>query len=392
MKYTLLLTKGDNAPFPTIRRSLCEDNTSFKEIILPVYRYGNLEINHKIKIYDCLNIKKVIDIKIYKKLDKFNSIYIFISNFFFLLSYLIKNKKNIFITDGIQNTFIILILNKILFSNSKVIFYNGDKLDKFYAYYKEKGFINLVYNKLLSKFLFFCRSFNLNYSYATLYSSKYIEKWDKRLFKFNSKSETIEVPFPFLDLNKNNYNRDFDQFLYLGNLDKSDGIYEVIKIIDILNNKHGKNKKLISIGGEISQIAELKSFVQKLNLENHIIFYPFCENLNKFHDNIFKSSYAFAYYQNFNSYSMVENGKVLYYLNFKIPVITSSYAFLRHKIDKKMGYVGNRNEDIINYLLNFDYENKYNSLIYNIENYYISRSDNNFITKFYDLINVPKNY
>jgi len=369
--YIFYSNQKDYNPSDVFQKFFLEKKINFYTIETGNYIF-NKKKNLKFSIFFRNNKLKQ---KIVKSLGYNNFINIFLFNlhnliFFFKNrnSIIKENCNNILIAQGIANLFISKIINFFLKKKLKIIYFNGDIIpenpQETNLYPQKK---NSILNYLLFYMNFILRFIILKTT-KTLYYNEKIYYWDKK--KFGKIHSFSIIPFLF-DTNikkaKNIKKKRFE-FVHLGNIERSNGIIETIKILNDLEKK-GIKSRLTVISSKIKSFYknnEIKKYKNKIDIR----LFDFLEE--KKLKNILRSAtfgMALYFFKDKKRRSNVMNGKVYFYLKNNLPVITTNYCSFGNDIKlKKLGFCSNDHNMILNFITNLKLNELY-KIRKNIINY-----------------------
>ena len=319
-----------------------------------------------------------------KKLYFNNFLNIFLFSFFNLLFFYKhrnffydENKKNILIAQGISNLIISKLINFISLKKIKIIYFNGDILPE------NASETNLNNKNYLSiqNYVLFCLYYFLRFiilkTTKIMYDNNKILLWDKK--KFGKIKEYFKVSHLFdydlINIKKYN-NKKVIEFLHLGNIEKSNGILDVINVMIKLKSSNISSRLTVvsSNSKEILKNYEILNLINKYNLKLRLLEFLEYKKLKKI---ILNSTYGMALYffNNKKRKSSAFNGKVYFYLKNNLPVISTNYCYFKGDIQKNsMGICSNNYIEIINYIKKND-NIKINLIKKNIHNYMKKKSD-----------------
>lgn len=360
--YIFYSNQKDYNPADVLQKYLIKNKINFFTIETGNYIFNKIN-KSKFRIF--FN-NKIIKIKKFQ-INKFNNFFnIFVFNFYNLFFFL-KNKnlffkkelKNILIAQGMANLLISKFINYFFLNNKvKIIYFNGDIIPEKYSETNlNTGVSHAFFSFILFKINFFLRSYIVKTTKNLYYNNK-VFKWDKK--KFKKIYSHIKVPYLF-DTNffytKKKFKKNNLEFVHLGNIEKSNGIFETLELIYKLKLQ-GLNSKLTIISAGSKSFFKDKDFKKYKNKIN-IRLFNFLEedDLKKILRN---STFGMAlyYFNDRKKKSNVMNGKVYFYLKNNLPVISTNYcSFAKDIKNGELGYCSNDMEQIVNYVLKMNNSN-----------------------------------
>jgi hypothetical protein len=375
----IIITKKDNFPFNSLFFYL-KDRYTHYTLEVPAYKLNQQQNYFEFFLY--FNNKNIFRDKI--KINKFFGILHYIilslSSVKKLLSVFNKPKVDIIIFDTL-NTFLISLIYKILNPNVKLIFSDGDIIPTRYydTYFFGNKKINYINNYLISRILILIKYFAIKLSIFIINTHKKTVNWNKN--KITKNFNTYFLPYSFNlsifdEFSKNK--KKSNKFLYMGNLSFFNGFDDIINLSSKLKYQYKLKHKFYIIGGEKEKILFYKKKILSMSLTEEFIFLGFVKNIYKISNIVKSCSLGFAPYKILqNEKSFVINGKIIDYLNFSLPILTTEYSSFSNIIKKKkLGTNVKSVDDMVKFILKLNKNERFfNLLLKNITNFVNSRDE-----------------
>lgn len=342
----MLIDNGHNVVEYTRNNNEIKNFNIFKKIMLPFTTIFSF------KTYR--NIKKII--------RKENIDIVHIHNTLNLISpsiYYVSKKMNVPVVQTVHN-FRLLCPNGLFYRSGSICEEcpnKGLKCAIKYNCYRDSKLQSII-NVLMLKIHRFTGIYKyVNFIFLTEFNKNKFIEYNRKLNIFDENKFYVKPNFIDDSIEIPNVKKVDNQFIFVGRLDESKGIKDIIQIWDKVNDK-----KLVVCGtGPLEE--ELKKYVKDNNL--NVEFKGFLEKKEVF-KNIAKSQALIMNSKWYEGFPMT----ILEALSVNTQIITKNIGNCGSIINNKNGYKFNSSKELINIISNFDLKNiKYNKFYDKKNNY-----------------------
>ncbi len=362
-----IISKKNEKPFDNLKHIL----KSYFKIDYNVFElkyYQFLNNFHNLSFHYFKNEKKKVSIS--KKDKNFNEflslVYQTLFQFYFGIKYfkkffIKKFDKIIIISHGLKCFLLSYLLKKIFNKEIILVTFIGDRITENFNYFG-LNFFNRFLNNFFSLLQYFVKKISLS-SDLQIYESTKLLKHDRKKFKQNINYYLIQNSLINYDefLIKNNKKVLKKNILFIGNFIDSGHLNYLIKLSEKLNNKFK-----FHIIGSCSKV-----FLNICKTNKNFKTYGYINNLNKLKNIISKCSFGTAFYNtDSKERKLVPSGKVNFYLQNSIPILSSNYSFENKQINKyKIGIASNNIDLISKFVKENSNQKKYSIIMNNLKKF-----------------------